>query len=108
MRSNTTSVAIALIFGICFHVSVHADESGASPSTNEQQKSQPAKSSVPKNTKLEKATFGLGCFSCAEAIFERVKGVHSVVVGYSGGHEKSPTHELVISGLSGHAEVVQV
>jgi peptide-methionine (S)-S-oxide reductase len=57
---------------------------------------------------LETATFGSGCFWCTEAVFERLKGVHSVVSGYSGGSTKNPTYQQVCSGDTGHAEVVQV
>jgi peptide-methionine (S)-S-oxide reductase len=59
-------------------------------------------------TKLEKATFGSGCFWCTEAVFQRLKGVESVVSGYSGGILKNPTYEQVCSGTTGHAEVIQV
>jgi peptide-methionine (S)-S-oxide reductase len=69
----------------------------------------------PKNTnpqnkerKLEKATFGGGCFWCTEAVFQRVKGVEKVVSGYTGGKIKNPTYEQVCTGTSGHAEVIQV
>ncbi len=54
------------------------------------------------------ATFGSGCFWCTEAVFERLKGVESVVSGYSGGDVKNPTYYEVCSGTTGHAEVVQV
>lgn len=54
------------------------------------------------------ATFGQGCFWCAEAIFERVEGVKSVVCGYAGGHTVNPSYEEVCSGNTGHAEVVQI
>lgn len=57
---------------------------------------------------LEKATFAGGCFWCTEAVFERLKGVHDVVSGYSGGEVKNPTYEQVCSGLTGHAEAVQI
>jgi peptide methionine sulfoxide reductase MsrA len=43
-----------------------------------------------------------------EAIFEQLAGVESVVSGYSGGGSTNPTYELVCSGESGHAEVVQI
>jgi len=58
--------------------------------------------------KLEHATFGGGCFWCVEAIFERVSGVHQVESGYSGGHVRNPDYKMVISGSTGHAEVVQI
>lgn len=62
-----------------------------------------------KNMKiLEVATLGSGCFWCTEAFFLRLKGVESVVSGYSGGKIKNPTYREVCSGLTGHAEVIQV
>src|SRR5262245_60210208 len=69
---------------------------------DEDKKSDDAESS------LEEATFGAGCFWCAEAVFQRLKGVRSVVSGYSGGQVKDPTYEQVHSGLTGHAEVVRI
>lgn len=59
-------------------------------------------------SKLEKATFGGGCFWCIEAAFERLDGVLSVVPGYSGGETESPSYEEVCRGDTGHAEVVQI
>lgn len=56
----------------------------------------------------EKATFAGGCFWCTEAIFEEVKGVKSVVSGYSGGTMKNPTYEAVCTDTTGHAECVQI
>jgi len=56
----------------------------------------------------ELATFGSGCFWCTEAIFQNVKGVEKVVSGYTGGKIKNPTYKEVCSGLTGHAEVVQI
>jgi peptide-methionine (S)-S-oxide reductase len=56
----------------------------------------------------EQATFGSGCFWCTEAVFARMAGVHSAVSGYSGGHVSNPSYQLVCSGTTGHAEVVQV
>ncbi|MFO0889038.1 MAG: peptide-methionine (S)-S-oxide reductase MsrA [Isosphaeraceae bacterium] len=57
---------------------------------------------------LERATFGGGCFWCTEAYFERIPGVTNVVSGYSGGHVPNPTYEMVCTGLTGHAEVIQI
>jgi peptide-methionine (S)-S-oxide reductase len=56
----------------------------------------------------ETATFGSGCFWCTEAVFLQMKGVKSVVSGYSGGAVPNPTYEAVCTGATGHAEVVQV
>lgn len=57
---------------------------------------------------LQLATFGSGCFWCTEAIYERVRGVKSVVSGYSGGTKENPTYDEVCSGSTGHAEVIQL
>jgi peptide methionine sulfoxide reductase msrA/msrB len=67
-----------------------------------------AASSSEQVTRLSSATFGGGCFWCTEAIFQRLRGVHRVESGYSGGNSKNPTYEEVCSGQTGHAEVIQV
>ena len=54
-----------------------------------------------------KAILGGGCFWCLEAIFQRVRGVKKVVSGYSGG-KRVPNYEMVCTGVSGHAEVVEI
>lgn len=54
------------------------------------------------------AVLGGGCFWCTEAVFERLKGVVSVKSGYAGGKTKNPTYEEISSGLSGHAEVIEI
>ena len=58
---------------------------------------------------LQIATLGGGCFWCTEAVFQEVNGVEKVVSGYSGGNAPGkPTYREVCSGLTGHAEVVQI
>ncbi len=54
------------------------------------------------------ATFGGGCFWCVEAVFERLPGVKSVTSGYAGGGSMNPDYHQVCSGMTGHAEVVQI
>jgi peptide-methionine (S)-S-oxide reductase len=54
------------------------------------------------------ATLAGGCFWCLEAVFQRMKGVEKVVSGYMGGKVERPSYEMVCSGDTGHAEVVQV
>jgi len=56
----------------------------------------------------QKATFGGGCFWCTEAVFTELKGVEKVESGYSDGQIDNPTYREVCSGLTGHAEVVEV
>jgi peptide-methionine (S)-S-oxide reductase len=57
---------------------------------------------------LQVATFGSGCFWCTEAIFQQIDGVVKVESGYAGGKVKNPTYKEVCSGLTGHAEVIQL
>jgi peptide-methionine (S)-S-oxide reductase len=54
------------------------------------------------------ATFANGCFWCSEAIFKRLRGVKSVLPGYSGGLVKNPTYDEVCTGKTGHAESIQI
>src|SRR5687767_14085338 len=58
--------------------------------------------------KNEIAVFGGGCFWCVEAVFDELRGVHSVVSGYAGGETKNPTYEQVCGGRTGHAEVIKI
>lgn len=58
--------------------------------------------------KSEIATFAGGCFWCTEAIFEKVKGVQSVISGYAGGHVVNPAYREVTMGTTGHAESIQI
>ena len=57
---------------------------------------------------LETATFGGGCFWCTEAVFQQLRGVESVVSGYSGGQMLNPDYRSVCNGTTGHAEVIQI
>ncbi|HUF38635.1 MAG TPA: peptide-methionine (S)-S-oxide reductase MsrA [Anaerolineales bacterium] len=54
------------------------------------------------------ATLGGGCFWCLEAVYQELRGVESVVSGYSGGHVDHPTYQQVTGKKTGHAEVVQL
>lgn len=69
--------------------------------------------SAPKPTpapekKMETITLGAGCFWCTEVILQRVKGIESVVSGYTNGQVKNPTYDQVCEGNTGHAEAVRV
>ncbi|MRT15829.1 peptide-methionine (S)-S-oxide reductase MsrA [Vitellibacter sp. q18] len=58
---------------------------------------------------MELMTVGGGCFWCIEAILKEINGVTKVVSGYTGGTAPGkPTYREVCSGLTGHAEVVQL
>lgn len=54
------------------------------------------------------ATFAGGCFWCMQPPFDRLAGVVSTTVGYTGGHTKNPTYEEVSAGVTGHTESIQV
>ncbi|MDA3942963.1 MAG: peptide-methionine (S)-S-oxide reductase MsrA [Bacteroidetes bacterium] len=60
------------------------------------------------NRESETITLGAGCFWCTEAVFDQLKGIESITSGYSGGKIANPTYREVTSGLTGHAEVVQI
>ena len=57
---------------------------------------------------LEKATLAGGCFWCTEAVFQRVKGVKSVLSGFTGGFIKNPPYREVVTGRTGHAEAIEI
>jgi peptide-methionine (S)-S-oxide reductase len=67
-----------------------------------------AVSPATKPAKLETATFGEGCFWCTEAVYQRLRGVKTVVSGYSNGTVEKPTYEQVCTGRTGYAEVIQI
>ncbi len=54
------------------------------------------------------ATFAGGCFWCLEAVYEQIRGVESVVSGYTGGALPNPGYEAVCRGDTGHAEAVEI
>jgi peptide-methionine (S)-S-oxide reductase len=104
MRSKITWLALSF-FLVAVFTAVWATGMFAAPDTK----------TAPDGTKpagpakgLQQATFGSGCFWCTEAVFQQLKGVDSVVSGYSGGSVKNPTYKQVCSGNTGHAEVVQI
>ncbi len=57
---------------------------------------------------MEVATLGGGCFWCVETVYNMMQGVESAISGYTGGKIKNPTYKEVCSGMTGHAEVVQI
>ncbi|MBU2996701.1 peptide-methionine (S)-S-oxide reductase MsrA [Cellulophaga baltica] len=62
-----------------------------------------------KDNNLEEMTVGGGCFWCVEAVIKEVKGVEKIISGYTGGTAPGkPTYKEVCSGLTGHAEVIQI
>jgi len=62
----------------------------------------------PKDDKMEEAILAGGCFWCTEAVFQRIKGVQSVVPGYIGGQTQHPTYKEICTGQTGHAEAIRI
>jgi peptide-methionine (S)-S-oxide reductase len=123
MKSRCLPLELALAALIAFVGAAPDDEKAATNSNDmpaakktpalgaDRAKTTPAserQTSPPRKSKTEKATFGAGCFWHVEDTFEHVKGVISAVSGYAGGTVPYPTYEMVHTGLTGHAEVVQV
>ncbi len=61
-----------------------------------------------KQTNLQTATFGAGCFWHVQADFDKLKGVQETTVGFMGGQIKDPSYKQVATGQTGHAEVCQI
>lgn len=59
-------------------------------------------------SELRTLTLGAGCFWCLDAVYQRTRGVTSVISGYTGGHTPDPHYREVCSGTTGHAEALQV
>ncbi|HIE96146.1 MAG TPA: peptide-methionine (S)-S-oxide reductase [Planctomycetes bacterium] len=60
------------------------------------------------DSRTDTATFAAGCFWCTEAVFVRLKGVSKVTSGYTGGRVPNPTYKQVCTGVTGHAEGIQI
>ena len=56
----------------------------------------------------QRVVLGGGCFWCTEAVFLNVKGVKSVVSGYAGGNRPNPNYEMICTGVSGYAEIIDI
>ena len=56
----------------------------------------------------EIAVFAGGCFWGVQSVFQRVKGVDSTVVGYSGGAAETANYRAVCGDTTGHAEALEI
>lgn len=61
-----------------------------------------------KDKNPEKATFAGGCFWCMQSSFDKIRGVVSTTVGYTGGIKKNPTYKEISSGNTGHTESIEI
>ena len=96
---GTISCQTAPTPGVETHTAMSVNTSGTTPATA---------NPVDPNAPTEVATLGGGCFWCVEAVYQELQGVQKVVSGYMGGHVDNPTYREVCSGLTGHAEVIQL
>ena len=87
------------------------DSSRSKMPVTENQAQEPSKESPDAEKEgpgTETITLGAGCFWCIEAVLEQIEGVSDVTSGYMGGTIENPTYEQICTGLTGHAEVVEV
>jgi len=96
MRSTVRSAiaAIATLLGVTTHAAPLPVPALDAPRT--------------KTPSTQTAVFAGGCFWGVEAVFRHMKGVQSAVSGYAGGRTRNPTYEDVGTGMTGHAEAVEV
>lgn len=80
--------------------------SGCAPTIAEASQVKIKDAPVPSDAKS--LVVGGGCFWCVEAVLEDLKGVYAVESGYAGGKSPNATYDQVLSGQTGHAEVVKV
>jgi peptide-methionine (S)-S-oxide reductase len=109
MNLKKHSLTFFLLFGLIFGVNAcQTDQKPTELVDQPENKEQPSLEKKVHLDTLQRAYFASGCFWCVEAIFESVKGVHEVYNGYSGGHSENPTYEDSNTGLTGHAEAVEI
>ena len=60
------------------------------------------------SSNIEFAVFAGGCFWCIQHPFDKLNGVVSTAVGYTGGHKENPTYKDVCSGETGHTEAIEI
>lgn len=91
-RILSTAIALALICGItAISAPVVAAQSGA-----------------PTSSGRESIVLAGGCFWGMEAVFGALEGVSSALPGYAGGNAATAHYEIVSTGMTGHAEAVEV
>lgn len=95
MKTTGIAIGIALII-ILGYQTVNSMNQEAEKTMNEPNKNK------------KTATFAGGCFWCTESDFEKVNGVLEVISGYTGGSREAASYQQVSSGVTEHAEAVQV
>jgi hypothetical protein len=108
MRS-AVAVLLSANFGLYSLISAAAppaNEKGGTSTPKPASKTTVSENSTDPQTAI--ATLAGGCFWCTEAVFERMEGVQDVVSGYIGGQVPNPSYQAVCTGMTGHAEAVQI
>jgi methionine-S-sulfoxide reductase len=97
MKRTITSLLAALaLSGFLAGAQAKTEATDSKPSASKATESKPT------------AMFAMGCFWKTQYVFSKAKGVVDTEVGYSGGKAKDPNYPLVCTGMTGHAETVQL
>src|SRR5579872_488671 len=104
MSPATKSTLIAALLAFAVSFSACAAQANSDTTAN----STAAGSSDQPSTGQQRVVLAGGCFWGMEAVFESLKGVSSAVSGYAGGSKSTAHYEVVSTGLTGHAESVEV
>jgi peptide-methionine (S)-S-oxide reductase len=102
------TILISLFGMICVISATTVKAKEGDGGTTSKENNMMGKITSPDQQKMAKATFAGGCFWCMQPPFEKLEGVISTTVGYTGGFKKNPTYEEVSAGGTGHAESIQV
>ncbi len=100
------SYTIPIVFFVLFGTLASCGQKGLNNENSDIQLNM--QNTIKETAEQDTITLAGGCFWCTEAIFQRLKGVVSVKSGYSGGEAKNPTYDEVCTGLTGHAEAIQI
>jgi peptide-methionine (S)-S-oxide reductase len=104
---KTTFASLTFMF-LCCMVAISCAQPDQKQKNSMNEKIGSTEEDLVDTTHMEVATFGTGCFWCTEAVMESLEGVKKVISGYSGGQDPNPNYKSVCTGLTGHAECVEV
>ncbi|MES2709082.1 MAG: peptide-methionine (S)-S-oxide reductase MsrA [Verrucomicrobiota bacterium] len=107
MKTRTFLLSLALAAGSWLPAPAADPVKPGTPAPTPPPSPNPAPAATPV-AKMETVTLATGCFWCTEVILSRMKGVQKATSGYINGKIKDPTYEQVCTGLTGHAEAVEV